>query len=282
MTITAKNIGRINVWPTYSIAREADTGECEFVGQLTVWPTYRQALANISHEEEGGGEPDWVPDNAKIHIDLERAFNELDAAWVDGVGVVAVDTLLGSDANTENGWGGTAYHSEYLVADGYLIPPQAGEPDQSFAFVGAALTRLLAGATVVFRSKGLIEGFSVNIMLLSASGNAAVQLKYAAEFQNVFSWGGDLFSNILGPFNNGASAINVTAFTVTPTRFEHALNGCEADAQVTTEDDYPTSGEDVINAALMQLDYETPTLQSITLYDALPSTAGLSEFSEIA
>ena len=55
MTITARNIGRINVWPTYDIAREADTEECEFVGQLTVWRTADEARANMTHEEEGGG-----------------------------------------------------------------------------------------------------------------------------------------------------------------------------------------------------------------------------------
>lgn len=52
---TAKNTGRINVWPTYDIAREADTEESKYIGRMTVWPTYAEARAHLSDEDGGGG-----------------------------------------------------------------------------------------------------------------------------------------------------------------------------------------------------------------------------------
>ena len=65
---TAKNVGRINVWPSYDIAREADTEESEYVGRLTVWPTRAEALANLS-DDEGGGGPEATFDSTSVTFD---------------------------------------------------------------------------------------------------------------------------------------------------------------------------------------------------------------------
>lgn len=50
----------------------------------------------------GGGVPEWVPADAKVHIDFFGGDPQ-GRAWVEGTGEVAIDMLLGSDPNTE-GW----------------------------------------------------------------------------------------------------------------------------------------------------------------------------------
>jgi hypothetical protein len=69
-------------------------------------------------------------------------------AWTEADGEVAIDTLLGSDPNTENGWDPSAYDPAQLTADGYL-----GQPlDSPLGFIGEARTRITgdAGATMTF------------------------------------------------------------------------------------------------------------------------------------
>lgn len=53
---TAKNIGRIDVWPDWRTAAAADTEESKVIQKLTVWGTTARARANLDHEDEGGGE----------------------------------------------------------------------------------------------------------------------------------------------------------------------------------------------------------------------------------
>lgn len=74
---TAKNVGRINVWPTYDIAREADTAESKYIGRLTVWPTYTEARAHLSHEDEeegGGGGPEEAPEGFAYLVNAGDEF----------------------------------------------------------------------------------------------------------------------------------------------------------------------------------------------------------------
>jgi len=282
MTITAKNIGRINVWPTYDIAREADTEECKFVGQLTVWLTNEEAQANISHEEEGGADdrPDWVPANAVIHIDLIGGSPQ-GRAWTQADGEVAVDTLLGTDANTVTGWGASAYIPENLTVDGY-------GGDGAVAFIGAALAKLLAGSTGRAQWRSTISAATFTVVaVISADGAMGVQFDAVESNSDDLpmrgrSWGGSYLDTINGIVNVGTGALNVMAFTLTPTRGEFAGNGSTAAEEVLTAADFPTSGGSSLVAALFDLTGTGSSLQSITLYDPLPDTTGLSELSAIA
>ena len=230
MTITARNIGRINVWPTYDIAREADTEESKFVGQLTVWRTADEARANISHEEEGGDRPDWVPADAVIHIDLVN-----DRAWTLADGEVTVDTLLGADPNTDN-VETTGYDPETLTEDGlpYAVPP---------ALIGSARSMLLAGATMRVRSMRGSEDQSKAVTLCSADGNdAIIFIAHSGQGSYVNSYSGDLFVQTAGIVtNNGLEdAINVLAFTYSGTRAEFAVNGIDALSGEIMEADRPS------------------------------------------
>jgi hypothetical protein len=273
MTITAKNIGRINVWPTYAIAREADTEQCKFVGQLTVWQTNDEALANMSHEEGGGGDrPEWVPADAVIHIDLVGGDPQ-GRAWVEGTGVVAVDTLLGGDPNTEGWWAPTGYTSADLTVRG--LEWDAAPP----AFIGAARTLLIAGATITISLPKNNSNSMDPLIYMSADGNYAVGANGNASLDMHFSTNmGEI--ELLDVINVDVGyAANTLAATVTPVRLEMAMNGSTAVSMVMNPDDHwPTSGASPIVAAMMQ----AAVIQSITLYDPLPSTAGLSELSEVA
>lgn len=82
MTIIAKNVGRIDVWPTYDIARDADTAESKYIGRLTVWNTRALARANLSHEEEGEGGELYVA--GAVHFD--------GATWLNNASLSCTDT----------------------------------------------------------------------------------------------------------------------------------------------------------------------------------------------
>jgi hypothetical protein len=104
--------------------------------------------------DEGGGggtAPDWVPADAKIHIDLVGGTPQ-GRAWVDGTGEVAVETLLGSDPNTDNAWGTTSYDSANLTADGYVW---SASGDGAIAFLGVLRAAVVGGSTSVIRTKTL-------------------------------------------------------------------------------------------------------------------------------
>lgn len=276
MTVTARNIGRINVWPTYDVARDADTAECKFIGQLTVWRTNEEAQANMTHEEDGGGgAPGWVPDGALIHIDLVGGTPQ-GRAWTQADGEVAVGTLLGADANTTSGWGTTdAYDPDNLRADGYI---------GSIAAIGALRTQLLAGATVVVPlSNGALANTYIDVTYVSATGNTAIDMIMIVPntFQ-IESWWSAESETIEDMLNQSASGLNAIAFTLAPTpRAEVALNGSAASVLTVDAADWPTVGEDAI-VAIVFAPSEDSAMMSITLYAALPDTDGLSELSEVA
>jgi hypothetical protein len=283
MTITAKNIGRINVWPTYRIAREADTEESKFVGQLTVWQTNEEALANTTHEEGGGGGGDWVPANAVIHIDLVGGDPQ-GRAWVAGTGVVAVDTLLGTDPNTESAYGLGAYVPEHLVAgEGY----GRGDGEQPLMSpIGVLRDALVAGSTFTIKLKtSRTTGSLLTFYLLAVDGLAALELKLNTTSAAVHfsTWDAGGISRVtLSVLNISAAGVaNNVAATFIPTRADISANGSVATSDVLTTDNFPVSGPSAIVCGVIEHGGNGVFIQSITLYDPLPSTAGLSELSEV-
>lgn len=73
-----------------------------------------------------------------------------------------------------------------------------------------------------------------------------------------------------------SDTLNCFALTITPTRGELSANGSPALALALSEEDWPTSGVDQINAGIV----DVFCIQSITIYDPLPDTTGLLELSQ--
>lgn len=233
------------------------------------------AAAVNAAEAGAGGTPEWVPADAKIYIDLVN-----DRAWTEADGEVAIDTLLGADANTINAWGSTFYNESFLTADGYH--PDANSA--SIAFIGAARTQLLDEATIVvqFKQVAALSDPIAFVALMEADGNDAIYAELRVTESSdkkakTVSYGGPLNNEAANLGNTGIDAVNVGAVTVTATRMDIALNGGVAVAGTLTSTDRP-SGDPFV-AALVNTPDST-ALQYITIYDALPSTAGLSELSE--
>jgi hypothetical protein len=230
-------------------------------------PLIDEALTEL--EEPDDDTPEWVPDDAKIHIDFVN-----DRAWTEADGEVAINTLVGADANADAGYGDTTgYTTEALEADGY-----SGSGDEP-ALIGAALTKLLAGATTVITHKNMTS--VRNFYLLGSDGNSAIEIGIQDDLVAYgSSWSGSFDESIANIVNMGEGAINRVACTITPTRGELACNGSDAVSAVLDTDDFPISGESALVAAFIVVGGPDEHLQSITIYDPLPSTAGLSELSE--
>src|SRR4051812_42050896 len=62
-------------------------------------PSVRHSLVKASAVTISSGAPDWVPADAVIYIDLVN-----DRAWTEADGEVAINTLLGADANLVSWW----------------------------------------------------------------------------------------------------------------------------------------------------------------------------------
>lgn len=235
--------------------------------------------AIVSDGGGGGGDlPEWVPENAKIHIDLVGGSPQ-GRAWVDGVGIVEIDTLLGTDENSSVG--ATSYDPENLTSDGYVAPP--GEP---VAGIGSLRTQVFADATVVMRTKEVPTDNDAShyLALVAADGNAGLEIDVELTSRRIhgYSWGsGDADAEILTIVNRGvAGAINVLAATITATRLDLSENGSDATTTILTADDYPVAGDSPLVAVIFAVANSYTALQSITIYDPLPSTTGLSELSE--
>jgi hypothetical protein len=217
---------------------------------------------------DGGGTPDWVPANAKIHIDLIG-----NRAWSDGA-AVAVDTLLGSDPNTANAWGPSLYDPAKLMADGYVT-----DGNDAPALIGNALIKVLDAATIVVRTKRVTTdafGFSP-VVSVSADGNDAVELDLQSNgVAEASSYNGSLAITISDVVNVGLGSVNCAAVTVTVDRFDLAVNGSSAVAGVLASDDRPV--DNPLVAAIVDPN-KNNAIQSITIYDPLPDTTGLSELS---
>jgi len=233
-----------------------------------------------------GNVPEWVPANAVIHIDLVRAFNALDAAWTAADGIVAVDTLLGEDVDA-SWYSETEYDAANLTANGY-IPDNGVFP----ALLGAAKTNILAGSTVVIRLKQVLANpVTASVSLVLVSNDEWVSLDYITNPNTsvgvVSSLSGSINNTTTAALNLGINVLNAMACTVTSDRFDIALSGSAAVAGVLTtgsEEDYSDDlieGHPLAAAMVTMGSGQFYAIQSITLYDALPSTAGLSELSEM-
>lgn len=229
----------------------------------------------LTDGDEGGGAPEWVPENSKIHIDLVGGSPQ-GRAWVDGIGAVAVDTLLGSDPNTESSWGATGYDAGALTADGYVCHdnPAGSRP---IAIIGAARTKFFTGCTFCFGVKKAEADNSPYFAILSADGNDALEVDFnASRSVDAYSSEGDLDLEIPNITNIGVGAIDVLAVTYTATRFEIAANGGGPDSAILTETETPPGNPLVA----IIIDGTTDAIQYITVYDPLPSTIGLSVLSQ--
>jgi hypothetical protein len=225
----------------------------------------------ITESDAAGGTPAWVPANAVIHIDLVGGSPQ-GRAWVEGTGVVAVDTLLGSDPNAMEGWGPTSYDPEDLTERGLVC---AGT-----ALIGAALVSVLAGATV--RIQIYMGSDICAFALMSADGEDGLEADLQADGAlRISSFNGSLFVELAGT-DWLVDTVTAMACTVATGRLEVAGNGSDALVGVVDETDRPP-GNPLVAAIVDVMPHNNPgALQSITLYDPLPSTAGLSELSEVA
>jgi hypothetical protein len=215
----------------------------------------------------GGGPPEWVPSDAKIFIDLVG-----NRAWTETDGVVTVDTLLGADPNTSAGWDTTEYDPARLTADGYV------EHDHPPALIGGARTKVVAGATVIIKMKQITSTQQTHFpfVKIAADGSDALEFDLQAPAQgsvgHAFEWSGPLDHNTTATVSGGDGAINIAAITVTDARFDAAVNGSPAIAGA-------HSAVDLIAVVIDAGAGVNTALQSVAIYDPLPSTAGLSELT---
>lgn len=204
-------------------------------------------------EEVAEETPAWVPAGYDIWIE-PRVLDGFATgrAWVNGTGIVPITDLLGADANTDEGAGPTQFTPSYLSADGYTI-------DEFFvAFIGAARTMLLAGATTRLELANCSPAAAASgLLLVSADGNDGVQvlLRPGGDPESGYvrgeSWNGS-FSEVIAPQPNSDSASQVLACTLTSTRGELSVNGSTpANVAVLDTSDWPTSGENAIVATLL-------------------------------
>ena len=91
-------------------------------------------------------------------------------------------------------------------------------------------------------------------------------------------WERHFCKSIDGVANSGAGAFNRVAWTLAGTRLDWACNGCAAATVSLVSGDLPSGNP--FSAALMVIN-PALALQSITLYDPLSDTTGLSELSEV-
>jgi hypothetical protein len=201
-----------------------------------------------------------------------RAFNSQDAAYVDGVGVVAVNTLLGTDSNADNYWGGSSvYDSEDLTADGLV-------PADIVAVIGAARTLLTtaSGVSAVLRVTNAGSAGTGNFYISSASGNSAynvsVQSNGAANvFADVSGANFDI-GVTMDPFSDNSKV----GFTIAQPSSTGAVcaNGSAADTDTIAAEDWPGSGEEFVAVAYVMSDPEDPiALAGLTIYAPVNAAA---------
>lgn len=221
--------------------------------------------------------PTWVPANARIHIDFVGGLPQ-GRAWVRDVGEVAVSDLLGNDSNAVN-FQTTAYAPEFgLTADGYDTTLVASRP----AFIGALRDIVFAagGSTIVAKFKQSHETLGQWAIIFMApdmqdaiqfDGNPNTGKTYGYSYQGSASFESGAI------LNTGQGEINIFAMTVIPSaggRIDMSVNGDAPMSAPLDATDCP-SGNPLIAAVF---DY-TQAYQSITVYDALPDTDGLSALS---
>lgn len=233
------------------------------------------AAESTPPDEGGGGEPEWVRSGAYIDIDFIGGDPQ-GRAYLAGTGEVDPVTLLGEDVNAGS-WEPT-YDAESITADGYYS-------NDSLGFIGALGAKIVAGSTVRIVLKQVVaNGDTPGIIVLSANESAYVEIDISQSSMDVISFSGtgaysNQIDNVLDFDNPSEGAINILAITLTPTRAEIACNNSAPIADVLTTAEFPTSGENQIVAAIWSGN-ELIAIQRITVYDALPSTAGLQALSQ--
>lgn len=224
-----------------------------------------------------GGAPAWVPANAKIHIDFLGGTPQ-GRAWMAGTGEVAVNTLIGDDPNTDNHF----FSGNYDPTFSNLEPPGYGGTNApNPAFLGPLRTACLAAFTlrVQFYMDPLGSG-NPAIYLMDVAGDDAIEtvLRITSDRRAyIDSYQGSLSAVVLNIVNITVGAINAVAFTIAGSRAEIAANGSPAATGIIAGDDRP-AGNPFMSVAI---DHRGQRIQSITLYDPLPSTAGLAELSQV-
>jgi hypothetical protein len=261
-------VGHGSVLSVPGLSSEVSNYQCAIAECSVIFDQDGGGIVDVP-PDTGGSTPDWVPANAKIHIDFLGGAPQ-GRAWSNGA-AVAIDTLLGNDPNTVNGWGASGYDPVDLTADGlvYSVNPPA--------FLGVALSTMLSGATLRYQFKHLDTDFlSMTFALLALDGSDAIEIDCAFEADRdfrIYTWNIS-GSEMLDAVNIGAGAINAVATTITASRFEAAINGLNV---LTYSDAHP----DVVAAVIDTAVGGHRALQSITFYDPLPDTTGLSALSEI-
>jgi len=151
------------------------------------------------------------------------------------------------------------------------------------AFIGSLRTQLFSGCTIRMTWAGVNESGSGDLLLIgNESGSNALEYYYTktdpGRWFKAESWAGDYGPvEVTGIINKGSvAAINCAALTIVSTRSEFAVNGSSAQAGTLVPE---THWNDLV-AAQISLGSDD-LLQSVTLYDPLPDTTGLSELSEI-
>lgn len=218
--------------------------------------------------------PTWVPTNAKVHIDLVGGSPQ-GRAWVDGIGEVAVSSLLGADAEANNYWGSdtVGYSASYLTSDGY---GRASNP-VGVAILGAALDKLLGNVTARLQFRyHTAEGTSpAGLILLSDDGANPLhcELSHAGEKSlDVYTFNG-MSLQIIDVANDADGAINAFAITIAGPRCEISGNGSAVAEGEITEEVRPASNP---FASAMIAASPNTFIQAITVYDAFPSLRELS------
>jgi hypothetical protein len=215
----------------------------------------------------------WWNSGTSIHIDLVGGSPQ-GRAWVSGVGEVEVDTLLGSDANTENAWAVTGYNPANLSpSDGYL---------GYVAFIGAAKAAVLAGSTIVLtfvnedNDDTTVPAFGV----CSADGISAVVFEIDQNSLDLraSAYTGALFEEQALTNSDFTDLTYKMAVTLTPSRAEVAECGSAVIQSALTTAEYPVSGDSPIVAVFCGT-IGVARIASIEVYPALPTTDGLSELS---
>jgi len=233
-------------------------------------------ITDLHYPPSGGGSiPDWVPDNAKIHIDFLGGTPQ-GRAWSNGAQAM-INTLLGADANTDNGFGPTEYDPTAFATEGYAY--QNNPP----ALIGAARTLVIAGATVRIQVKRQPAAGNpkLRFVLVSTNGNDAVQIDAVKTIPydvHAYSYNGPFDQIIQNIWSDATGAANAVALTVTSSRLDIASNGSTAVAGTLGATDRPVANPLV--AVVVDGDFDQ-ALQSITIYDPLSDTTGLSELSNV-
>lgn len=271
------------VWDWLNDADELQRPQYRLKSQFVAPPTaVKPSGAGVTEITYGGGAPDWVPAGAKIHIDFLGGTPQ-GRAWVDGTGEVAIETLLGNDPVVSEVHGAAnEYLSSDLMADGYL---PSGVPNSYYTcYLGIARSSIMAGATLRYQFKCTAPVTTHTIMfgMSSADGNDALELSIqsSADGLSLSSWNGPVSADLNVAINATTGATNVVAMTVAGMRFEAALNGhSEVIAATLMDADRPAANP--LDGVWFGFRGLNSAIQSITIYDPLPTTAGLSELSEI-